>query len=52
MFLKYGKFGDPHERIIYLSSCETKLEYRPLNKKIGEFIELSQIKNIKYNFLF
>lgn len=47
VFLKYGKYGDPHERLLLLSCCEKKLEWRPINKKSISFLELSQIKDIK-----
>lgn len=46
LFLKYGKYGDPHERFIYLSNCKTKLEWRAINKKVGEFVEIEHIKEI------
>ena len=47
VFLKYGKYGDPHERLLMLSACEKKIEWRQINKKTANFIELETVKDIK-----
>lgn len=47
MFLKYGKYGDSHERLLFLSE-KNLLEWRDINKKKSNgFIEISQISEVK-----
>ena len=47
VFLKYGKYGEPHERFLLLSNCEKKLEWKAINKKTTNFLEIDEIKDVK-----
>ena len=47
VFMKYGKYGDPHERLLMLSNCEKKIEWRAINKKTASSIEIDAIKDVK-----
>jgi len=47
LFLKYGKYGDPHERLLLLSNCEKKIEWKAINKKTASYLEIEEIKDIK-----
>ncbi len=47
LFLKYGKYGNPHERLVYLSDDEKTLEWKDANqKKSTGSIALDSISNI------
>lgn len=48
VFMKYGKFGKPHERIVYVNSSEKAIEWKAFNKKKGKGkIEIDKIVEIK-----
>lgn len=46
MFLKYGKYGQPHEKLVYLSRNEQRLEWKDINKKSADCIDICQISDI------
>ena len=48
IFLKYGKYGDPHERLVYLNEVTNALEWRDINKKKSNGnLEIATITEIK-----
>ena len=48
VFMKYGKFGKPHERIVYINSSDKVIEWKAFNKKKGKGkIEIDKIVEIK-----
>lgn len=48
IFLKYGKYGDPHERFVYLNELTNALEWRDINKKKSNGnLEIANITEIK-----
>ena len=47
-FLKYGKYGEPHERLVSVNNETNKLEWRDINKKKSNGnIEIANIVDIK-----
>ena len=47
LFLKYGKYGHPHERLVYLSDDEKMIEWKDANqKKCTGSIPLDSIQDI------
>lgn len=54
-FTKYGRGGNPHLRIVYLSEDEKSIKFKAVNCGIfsGEkSIEINDVKINKYNFRF